>query len=365
MSLRRTPFHANHVAAGARMIDFGGWDMPIQYTGIIDEHLAVRRGVGLFDVSHMGEVRVRGPGAEAALNHLLSNDASKVALGASQYSAILNEEGGIVDDVFVYRLGEADFLVCVNASNRDKDFAWLVAHNPAPETVAIVDEGAVWAQVALQGRHGVRVVAELTAVDVADMERGAIRPGAFAGVEECWIARTGYTGEDGFEIFLPADSVEGAWDHILAAGEPHDLALVGLGARDTLRLEAGNVLYGNDIGDDTSPLEAGLRWITKLDKPSFVGRDALLAQKEAGIQRRLVGLEIEGRIGRPHQAILADGKPVGEITSGTRSPLVGTNIALGYVARGHGRLGTSLEVDVRGRIAPATVVKPPFFQRDY
>lgn len=365
MSLWRTPFHANHVAAGARMIDFGGWDMPIQYTGIIDEHLAVRKGVGLFDVSHMGEVRVTGPGAEDALNHLLSNDVSKVAPGASQYSAILNDAGGIVDDVFVYRLGEADFLVCVNASNRDKDFAWLVAHNPAPDTVSIVDEGAVWAQVALQGRHGVGVVAELTAVDVAGMERGAIQSGAFAGVDDCWIARTGYTGEDGFEIFLPADSVGDAWDRILAAGAPHDLALVGLGARDTLRLEAGMPLYGRELDCEHNPIEAGLAFGVSFEeeKGDWIGRAALEHVRD-NPTRRLVGIQTSGkRAPRQGYALLRDNQRVGVVTSGAISPTVEANIGMAYLDLGHDRAGTTVELDIRGRRQECTVCELPFYSR--
>ncbi|MEE2751476.1 MAG: glycine cleavage system aminomethyltransferase GcvT [Myxococcota bacterium] len=365
MALRQTVFHGDHIQAGARMVDFGGWHMPIQYSGIIAEHVGVRRGVGLFDVSHMGEVRVRGERAEEALNALLTNDVSALPPGTSHYSAMLNERGGFVDDVYVYRLAADDFLVCVNASNRDKDFAWMVEHNPLAGEVDFVDEGDSWAQIALQGRHAVSVASELTELDLAPLARGAVVFGDFAGVEGCWIARTGYTGEDGFEVFMPVEQAQPAWARIVEAGADHDLVLVGLGARDTLRLEAGNVLYGNEIGEDTTPLEAGLRWITKLDKGDFVGRDALIRQREAGISRRLVGLEIEGRIGRPHQPILIDGEPVGELTSGTRSPWMGTNIALGYVRQGHGRPGTNLDIDVRGRIAHATVVKPPFFQREY
>ncbi len=363
-ALRRTPFFDCHQAAGARLIDFGGWEMPVQYAGIQQEHRSVRAGVGLFDVSHMGEVFVRGPGAEAAINHLTSNDVRNVAVGTSQYSAILNERGGIVDDVFVYRLAAAEYLICVNASNRAKDFAWLAEHNPSGDA-ELVDEGDQWAQVALQGRHGVAVTQALTSAPASDLPRGGILRGDFAGVDGCLLARTGYTGEDGFEVFIPAAEAAPTWDRIMAAGEGHGIVPVGLGARDTLRLEVRNVLYGNDIGDDTTPYEARLGWITKLDKGDFIGRGALVAQREAGVSRFLAGLVVDKRIGRPHNPILSGDTVVGEITSGTRSPSLGTNIALGYVARGHGRPGNALTVDVRGKPASATVVKGPFYTRDY
>jgi len=364
MGLRRTAFFDAHKACNGRLIDFGGWELPVQYEGIIAEHQTVRTAAGLFDVSHMGEVMVSGEGAAAALNHMLCNDVRTVDVGQSQYSAILNPTGGIVDDVFVYRLGEQTYLVCVNASNREKDFNWLVANNPDP-TVSIVNESDDWAQVAVQGRAAIAIVDGLCDVDAAGLGRGAIVQGTFAGVAGCWIARTGYTGEDGFEVFIPVNEALPTWQRILDAGADAGICPVGLGARDTLRLEVKNVLYGNDINDDTSPLEAGLRWITKLDKGDFIGRDALLAQKEAGLTRRLVALEIEGRIARPHARILNGDVDVGEVTSGTRSPTLGSNIALGYVARGNGRPGTELLVDIRGRQAKATVVKGPFYKRDY
>jgi aminomethyltransferase len=364
MALKRTAFFEAHQACGARLIDFGGWEMPVQYAGILAEHQAVRSGVGLFDVSHMGEVFVSGPGAMAALNRLLCNDVSTVEVGQSQYSAILNERGGIVDDVFVYRLEQERYLVCVNASNRDKDFEWLVAHNPDP-AVSIVNASDLWAQVAIQGRDAIGIVAGLSLADTAGLERGAITETSFAGVDGCLVARTGYTGEDGYEVFIPVDEAPPTWDRILEAGQDKGIQPIGLGARDTLRLEVKNVLYGNDINDDTSPLEAGLRWITKLDKADFIGRQALLEQKEAGLSRRLVCLEIEGRIARPHASILKGDEAIGEVTSGTRSPSLGTNIAMGYVSRGNGRPGTELVVDIRGRQAKAQVVKGPFYKRDY
>ncbi len=366
MTLKRTPFFVCHQSHGAKLIDFGGWEMPVQYVGIMAEHQAVRESVGLFDVSHMGEVMVRGLGACESLNSMLSNDVRTVDIGSSQYSAILNESGGIVDDVFVYRLGQNEYLVCVNASNRQKDAAWIMDHNPDPAGAVVVDESDSWAQIAIQGRNGEAVAQKLTSVDLSSMGRGAIAAGKFAGVEGCLIARTGYTGEDGFEVFVPSEEATPVWDRVLDAGAEFSIKPIGLGARDTLRLEVKNVLYGNDISDDTTPLEACLRWITKLDKGEFRGREPLVAQREAGLQRRLVGLVVEKRIARQHCAILsADGQIIGEVTSGTRSPTLGTNIAMGYVAKGFGRPGTELIVDIRGRQAKAVVVKGAFYKRDY
>jgi aminomethyltransferase len=365
MDLLTTPFHAQHVACGGRMVDFAGWHMPVSYAGTLAEHACVRSSVGLFDVSHMGELRVTGPHALAALQHLVCNDVSTIPVGQSQYAALMNERGGIVDDLFIYRLGEQDYLVCINASNRDKDHAWFVDHNP--HGAEIVNQSDDWAQVAVQGRRGRALVDALTDIDAMALERGAIAAGTFAGVSGCLLARTGYTGEDGFEVFLPAATAEPAWQTILQAGAEDDIQPIGLGARDTLRLEARNVLYGNDIDDDTSPLEAGLGWITSLGKP-FVGRDVLLAQKEQGLTRRLVGLVVDKRIARPHTPILnMDGEVIGEVTSGSRSPTLGTNIALGYVKaeRGNARPGNRLQVDIRGKVASATVAKGPFWRKDY
>lgn len=366
MSLRHTPFFEAHVASGARMIDFGGWEMPIQYTGIIEEHLAVRRSVGLFDVSHMGEIRVRGPRALGALEHMVSNRVADVPVGGSQYAALMNEHGGMVDDLFIYRLAAEDYLVCVNAANCAKDYAWFTAHNPLDAEME--DQSDAWAQVAVQGRNAPALVQSLCSVDLSGVGRGGIVAGDFAGVEGCLLARTGYTGEDGFEVFIPAEAALPTWSRIVAAGAGVGLVCVGLGARDTLRLEVRNLLYGNDMNDDTTPLEAGIGWVVKLDKGPFIGRDVLIAQKEAGPPRRQVGLVVDGRIARPHCPILNQkAEVVGEVTSGTRSPSLGTNVAMGYVkaADGNAKPGAQLFVDVRGKVAPATVVKGPFYTRDY
>ncbi len=359
MSLRRTPFHAHHVAAGARMVEFAGFDMPVQYAGVKPEHLATRAAAGLFDVSHMGEIRVRGPKAEDALMWLLSNAIKRIQPGQAQYNALCNERGGVVDDVFVYRVAADDFLVCVNAANRDKDFAWMTAHDRAG--AEIVDEGDAWAQVAIQGPKAVEVVEQLTTESVSELARHRFVHGSFAGIAGCLIARTGYTGEDGFEVFLPADQAAPVWPRIVAAGAPHGLVPVGLGARDTLRLEAGNCLYGHELDDDTTPLQAGLGWITKLRKPGgFLGSEAIEARREADGEV-LIGFKVEGkRIAREGMPVTVDGQVVGRVTSGTLGPSVGAPIGLAYVGRAHAAEDTQLTIDVRGRPATARVVATPF-----
>jgi aminomethyltransferase len=364
MSLRKTPFLPCHEAADGRIIDFGGWALPVQYKGIIEEHRRVRDTVGLFDVSHMGEVRFKGPRALESVRHIVTNDVD-IPVGRAQYTAMCNNSGGIVDDVIVYRLAEEDILICVNAANREKDFRWMVAHNPFPDDAAVTDESDDWAQVALQGRRAPSVLQTLTAADVSGLSAFGVCRATIADVDGCIVARTGYTGEDGYEVFLPPDGAMMLWDAVMSAGAAHDIQPIGLGARDTLRLEMKYCLYGNDIDDTTTPLEAGLGWVTKLAKADFVGRSALVAQRQAGVTRRLVCLEVDKRIARPHSTIQADGEVVGEVTSGTRSPSMGTNIALGYVSKHLARPGTEVQIDIRGRFADARVVKPPFYKRPY
>ena len=360
---RRTPFHEYHRDAGARLIDFGGWEMPVQYQGILAEHAACREAVGCFDVSHMGEVRFRGPQAVAAVNHLVTNDVSKMALDQAMYTAMCNDRGGIVDDLIVYKLGEEDLLICVNAANREKDYGWMVAHNPFG--AEITNESDQWAQLAIQGRHAIELGESLLGRSLAEVKNYWFTRGAFAGVEGCIVARTGYTGEDGFEVFLPAGAADIIWTAIHREGARYGLADIGLGARDTLRLEMKYCPYGNDITDDTTPLEAGLAWVTKLDKGEFIGRDPLVAQKAAGVPRRLVGLEVQDRIARQHSAVLYEGQVVGEVTSGTRSPTLQKNVAIAYVPAGLSKVGTRFDVDIRGKSASAEIVKTPFYTRNY
>ena len=361
MELRRTPFFDHHVQANARMVPFAGFSMPVSYAGVKEEHLNTRANAGLFDVSHMGEVRVRGPKAEDALMWLLSNAVRRIPEGGAQYSAMCNEQGGVVDDVFVYRLAADDFLVCVNAANRDKDFAWMTSHNP--HGAEMIDEGDQWAQVAIQGPQAINVVQQLVDFDAAGVARHRFEVAPFAGVQGCIVARTGYTGEDGFEVFMPANAAAPVWDAILEAGQPQQICPVGLGARDTLRLEVRNCLYGHELTDETSPLQAGLGWIVKLRKPGgFIGSEAIGSRRESG-ERVLVGLVMEGkRIARDGMAISVDGEPVGQITSGTLGPSVGKPVALAYVDVAHSASGSRLTVDVRGREAHGVVVEGSFLE---
>lgn len=361
--MRRTPFHEFHRDAGAKLIDFGGWEMPVQYQGILAEHAACRNAVGCFDVSHMGEVRFRGPQALAAVNHLVTNDISKAALSQAMYTAMCNESGGIVDDLIVYRVADEDILICVNAANREKDYAWMKAHNPFG--AEITNESDQWAQLAIQGRHAIAIGEAMLGRSLSEVKNYWFTSGTFAGVEGCILARTGYTGEDGFEVFLPAGAADIVWNAIHAEGAKYGLADIGLGARDTLRLEMKYCLYGNDINDETTPLEAGLGWVTKLDKGDFIGRDPLVKQRDAGVPRRLVGLEVTDRIARQHCAVLHNGEIVGEVTSGTRSPSLGKNFAIAYVPSALSKAGTPLVVDIRGKEAAAVVVKTPFYTRPY
>jgi aminomethyltransferase len=366
MTLLRTPFYEFHVAHGGKLVDFGGWEMAVQFEGINKEHARVREGVGLFDVSHMGEIRCTGPQALEAVQGLITNDAGALAIGQALYTPMCNHRGGIVDDLLVYRVGEQEFFLVVNAANIDKDFAWMVENNPRPEGATFVDESSQWGQLAIQGRHAQATLQKLVEVDLDGVAYYHFAITTVAGIEGCVVSRTGYTGEDGFEVYLPAAGAQAIWPAVMEAGAEFDIAPIGLGARDTLRLEAKLCLYGNDINDDTTPLEAALAWTVKLDKPvRFIGQDVIEAQKESKPRRRLVCLEVDKRIARQHMPILRDGEVVGEITSGTRSPHLGTNIALGYVPTRFARPGNELQVDVRGRVADAVVVKPPFFKRDY
>lgn len=358
-ALKRTPLFAEHQALGARLIGFGGWEMPVQYSGIVAEHQATREKAGLFDLSHMGEFLVEGPGAEAFLQRLTTNNVAKLAIGQAQYSMFLHPTGGVVDDIIVYRRGEGKYLLVVNGANEAKDWAWVTSQAPGPD-VTLRNASPETALIAVQGPLAPHLVQEIVDEPLDDVYYYRFREGRAAGVPAI-ISRTGYTGEDGFELYVPNDAAPGLWRKLLELGGPLGLAPVGLGARDTLRLEMAYPLYGNDLNDETTPLEAGLNWVVKLDKGDFVGREALVAQKAAGPQRLLRGLLVTGGVAR-HGYRLAgpDGVTTGEVTSGSFSPTLGQNIALGYVAAGLAAEGQEILVDIRGRLVPAKVVNTPF-----
>ncbi len=360
--MKKTPLNQVHRELGARMVDFGGWDMPVQYSGVIEEHLAVRQAAGLFDVSHMGEVEVRGANALAFIQYLTINDAAKLVDGQVQYSAICYPEGGVVDDVTLYRFNSSHFLFCVNASNIEKDFAWMqqILRESALTDVTLTNRSAEFAQIALQGPKSFAILAELTAVSLSGLAYYHFCEEVVAG-QQMIISRTGYTGEDGFELYLPASAAVAIWNKLLAAGAPHGLLPIGLGARDTLRLEKGYALYGHELSRDITPLEAGLAWITKLDKGDFVGKAALVTQKAGGVPRRRIGMIMEDRgIPREGYPIFAGDREVGFVTSGTMSPTLKRGIALALVEPAAAGLDGELEVAVRNRRMRARVVRPPF-----
>lgn len=360
--LRKTPINDRHRAAGGKMVPFGGWDMPVQYTGLADEHNAVRTRAGLFDVSHMGEIRVKGPKAFEVVQRLTCNDVAALDDGKVQYSAFLTDRGTFVDDLLTYRIAADDYLLVVNASNTPKDVAWAKAAEQ--DGVTITDESPEWGQLALQGPVAEKVLQPLVSVPLTDITYYRFAWGDVCGVR-CIVSRTGYTGEDGFEVYCPADAAARIWDAILEAGKADGVIPAGLGARDTLRLEAKLSLYGNDIDDTTTALEADLGWIVRLKKGDFNGRAALLAQKEAGLTRKLVGFEMTGRgIARHgHPLTVAKTGGAGIVTSGTQTPTVGKAIGLAYVPIDSIAVGTELLVDIRGKSVPAVVVPTPFYKR--
>ncbi len=364
MGLSRTPFHSRHVAAGARMVPFAGWEMPVSYTGLREEHLAVRQRVGLFDVSHMGEVRVHGPRALAALDWLVTNRIAALVDGQACYGALCNDAGGIVDDVFVYRRAADDLIVVVNAANREKDLGWMRRRNPYPTEAVVTDVSPRWALLAVQGPAAEETLEPIVDADLSDLAARHFVTTTVAGLENCLVSRTGYTGEDGFEVYAPWAEAGPLWDAILEAGAPQGILPCGLGARDTLRLEVRNPLYGHELTEETSPFQAGLAFVVALDKRAgFLGADALRARKGKE-SHRLVGIVLEGkRIPREGMAVLHDGQEVGHVTSGTRSPSLDKGICLAYVERHLYPPGTRLQIDVRGRIAEGEVVRGPFYTR--
>ena len=366
--LRKTALNAVHRAHRAKMVDFGGWDMPVEYSGLIAEHMAVRTGVGLFDVSHMGDIALRGPNSLAGVQRISMNDASKLAVGQAHYSAMLYPNGTFVDDIVVHKLGENDYLIVINAGTREKDVQWVRQQIGAMSGCHVSDYSDYYTQLAIQGPRAAETLAKLTSTDLTAIKNYWFAWGTVCGLPNTMIARTGYTGEDGFEIYVPADEPTSTrvWNEVLAAGAEFGILPCGLGARNTLRLEAGMALYGHEISDTINVFEANLGRYAKLEKGDFVGRDALLEiQNAGGPKRKLVGLEmVERGIGRDGYPVCAlDGTVLGAITSGSPAPFLKKNIALAYVPVVHTALDTELTVQVRGQLVKAKVVPTPFYKR--
>lgn len=366
-ALRKTSLNATHRQLGAKMVDFGGWDMPVEYSGLIAEHMAVRTRVGLFDVSHMGEIQLRGPEALDAVQFVSMNDASKLAEGQAHYSALLTEQGTFVDDILVHKFSPNDYLLVVNAGTRPKDYAWIKRHAQRFHC-HVSDYSDHYSQLAIQGPQALALLQKLTSVDLAKIRIYWFVWGTVCGVGNTLISRTGYTGEDGFEIYIPSDqaTTTRVWNEILAAGREFDILPCGLGARNTLRLEASMALYGHEITEETNVWEAGLERFCKLDKPEFVGRQALLqVQASGGPSRRLVGMEmIERGIGRDGYPVCSlEGEEIGAITSGSPAPYLKKNIALAYVPPAASAVGTEVAVKIRGQSVRARIVPQPFYRR--
>jgi aminomethyltransferase len=363
-TLKKTPLYNSHLALGARMVPFGGWDMPVEYSGITAEHLAVRTAAGLFDVSHMGEVEIAGKDALTAVQHITSNDASKLQVGQIQYSALTTPAGTFVDDLLVYRFGPSHFLLVINASNIDKDYAWIAERvKEAVPDIGTVNSSDRYALIAVQGPRAQEILQTLTAIDLSAIKYYWFAHGEVAGVRGT-VSRTGYTGEDGFEVMVPPAMAARVWDALLQAGQPVGLVPCGLGARDTLRLEASMRLYGNDMDEGSTVLEADLGWIVGWSKPEFLGRQPLHDQKAQGVTKKLAGFEMVDRaIARHGYSVWHNGREVGVVTSGTQTPFLKKAIGMAYLPPELTTVGTEIEVDIRGRRAKAAVVPMPFYKR--
>ncbi len=370
-AVRKTALNAVHRQMGAKMVEFNGWDMPVEYPaaigcGIINEHMAVRTGAGIFDVSHMGDIRLAGPQALAAVQHISMNEASKLAVGQAQYSALLYPQGTFVDDVIVHRLGEDEYLLVINAGTREKDFNW-VRDNTRQFDCAVENLSDDFTQIAIQGPKAVDVLQKLTDADLSEVKFYWVTRGTVCGLKNILIARTGYTAEDGFEIYVPADEAASVrvWDEILSAGKEFALIPCGLGARNTLRLEGKLPLYGHEISDTINIWEAGLDRFCKMEKPEFIGRAALEKAKAQGVKRTLVGLEMSERgIARDEYKVLDNGgREIGYVTSGSPAPFLKKNIALAYVPPEYAAVGTNVKVEIRGQGVGAQVVPTPFYKR--
>ncbi len=359
--MKRTPFFEQHQQAGAKIVPFGGFEMPVQYAGIMEEHKTVRTAVGVFDVSHMGEFFAQGPNALSFLQSITVNDVSKLTPGKAQYSAMCYEDGGIVDDLLIYMLADQSYMIVVNAANIDKDWAWMQQHCPAG--VTFENKSDATALLAVQGPRSLATMQKLTSVDLSVIPYYGFVRGTLAGIDMT-ISRTGYTGELGFEIYFGVEHAASVWKSVFDAGKEFGIAPIGLGARDTLRLEMGYCLYGNDIDQTTNPIEGGLGWITKLAKGDFIGKTVIERCKADGAKRKLVGMMLkEKAVPRHGYPLLVNGENVGVVTSGTFSPSLEKGIAMGYVARQHAEIGTTLQIDVRGKALDATIVALPFLKK--
>jgi aminomethyltransferase len=359
--LLKTALNATHRASGARMVPFGGWDMPVEYSGIISEHMGVRTRGGLFDVSHMGRVEVIGKPVLPMLQQITCNDVSRLQNGQAQYSALMNERGGIVDDILVHKVTDNHYFLCINAARRSADLAWMRQYTPpGVEIRHLSDETS---QIALQGPRALEILQPFASVDLSTILYYWFTSGEVSGIP-CRIARTGYTGEDGFELYLPIADTERIWNELLEAGGKHGILPCGLGARNTLRLESGMLLYGHDMDETTTPLESGLGWIAKLGKGSFLGSDVLQRQKEQGVSSKLAGFRMLGRsIARDDAPVHHNGQPVGKVTSGSYTPFLKQNIGLARLPAALANPGQTIQIEIRGTMAEAEIVPTPFYRR--
>ena len=362
--MKHTPLIEAHKSAGAKLVDFAGWEMPIQYSGVIDEYQAVRQQAGLFDVSHMGRIEVEGPEAWRFLQRVTTNDVRKIEIGAAQYSMVCNPQGGIKDDIFVYRLAPERFFLCVNASNLEKIWMWLNTQNRLTAgTCVLTDRSSELAQLALQGQASLDIMRTLVGSQVDKLKLRWSQDISLP-MGKCLIARTGYTGEFGYELYVPKLQAREVWEVLLKAGAAHGLKPVGLGARDLLRLDMGYFLYGNDLTEETTPIEAGAEWVVNFEKGSFIGDNILKEQVEQGTNQRLVGFELlEKAVPRHGMRVLSNDEEIGRVASGNLSPILQKGIGLAYVIPSHANIGNGFEVEVRNRRVPATVVKPPFYKK--
>ncbi len=377
--MKRTPLYAAHQRLGGKLIEFGGWEMPVQYTSITEEHLAVRQAAGLFDISHMGEVSLSGAEAEAFLNYVLTNDVRKLAPGQGQYTLMCNERGGVIDDLYAYRLAAQEYLLIINASRIEADVAWLECQLdsfPRRSEVGLRNASDAMGALAVQGPRVVEFIdgcfpgpstGETSVTRATDLNKNQVTSFSHGG-GVIWISRTGYTGEDGFEVVAPAQIIEALWNELLAAGRPHGLKPAGLGARDTLRTEVCYPLYGHELDENTTPIEAGVGFFVALDKGEFIGRAVLAEQKAKGPTRKLAAFKMTDKSAppRPHYSIWSTGPGaarVGEVASGTQSPSLGIGIGMGYVPAGLARPNTALEIEIRGKRAPAVVVPKPIYRK--